>query len=53
MTKFEATQKIKKRLNFKTKEEIAKEIGITRPTLDARLSFHTWKLSELTLIETL
>lgn len=53
MTKFEATQKIKKRLNFKTKDEVAKEIGITRPTLDARLSFHTWKISELILIQTL
>lgn len=53
MTKFEATQKIKKRLNFKTKDEVAKEIGITRPTLDARLSFHTWKISELTQIKKL
>lgn len=53
MTKFEATQKIKKRLQFKTKEEVAKELGVSRPTLDARLSFHTWKLSELTHIEKL
>ena len=53
MTKFEATQKIKKRLNYKTKEEVAIELGISRPTLDARLSFHTWKLAELTLIKTL
>ena len=53
MTKYEATQKIKKRLMFKTKDEIAKELGISRPTLDARLSFHTWKISELTLIKTL
>lgn len=51
MTKYEATQKVKRKLNFQTKEEIAKDIGISRPTLDARLSFHNWKVSEITHIK--
>jgi len=53
MTKYEATQKIKKRVQLSTKEEVAKELGISRPTLDARLQWHTWKISELTHIEKL
>ena len=53
MTKYEATQKIKKRLLNSTKEEVAKEIGITRPTLDARLKWHNWKISEVTHISKL
>jgi len=53
MTKYECTQKIKKRLFEKTKEEVAKELGISRPTLDARLLYHTWKISEITHIEKL
>lgn len=53
MTKFEATQKIKKRLFDKTKDEVSKELGISRPTLDARLSWNTWKISEIALIEKL
>lgn len=53
MTKYECSQKIKKRLIDKTKEEVSKELGISRPTLDARLSFHTWKVSEISHIEKL
>jgi len=53
MTKYEATQKIKKRLQIKTKDEVSKELGISRPTLDSRLQWHTWKISELTHIEKL
>jgi len=51
MTKYETTQKILKRLQFKTKEEVAKELGISRPTLDARLAWHNWKVSEITHVE--
>ena len=50
MTKYETTQKILKRLQFKTKDEVAKELGISRPTLDARLQWHKWKISEIFLI---
>lgn len=53
MTKYECTQKILKRISISTKDEVAKEIGITRPTLDARLKWHNWKISELTHIKTL
>lgn len=53
MTKHEATSKIKKRLYEKTKDEISKELGISRPTLDSRLKWHTWKVSELYLIQKL
>lgn len=53
MTKYEATQKVKKRILLSTKDEVAKELGISRPTLDARITYHTWKLSELTHISKL
>lgn len=53
MTKYEATQKVKKRIQLSTKDEVAKELGISRPTLDARISYHNWKVSELTHIEKL
>ncbi len=53
MTKYEATQKVKKAIDNSTKEEVAKKIGISRPTLDARIQWHTWKISELTHIKTL
>lgn len=53
MTKYEATVKIKQLIDLSTKEKIAKDIGISRPTLDARLSFHRWKKSELILIKSL
>ena len=51
MTKYEATQKVLKRIAKTSKDDTAKEIGITRPTLDARLKWHTWKISELTHIK--
>lgn len=50
---YDTTQIVLKLLLSKTKEEIAKDIGISRPTLDARLKFHSWKKSEITLIKTL
>lgn len=52
-TRFEATKKIQSRLTEKTYDEIAIEIGITRPTLYARLAEHNWKKSELVLIRDL
>lgn len=53
MTKYEATQKVKRAINTNnlTKEEVAKVIGISRPTLDARLQWHTWKIAEITHIK--
>jgi len=53
MTKYEATQKVKKRIQLSTKDEVSKELGISRPTLDARVQWHTWKVSEIALIEKL
>ena len=53
MTKYEATQKVLRKISETSKDEIAKEIGISRPTLDARLKWHNWKISELTHIKTL
>lgn len=53
MTKYEATLKIKKLIDLNTKDQIARDIGISRPTLDARLVYHKWKKSELTLIKLL
>jgi len=53
MTKYEATQKVLKRIAISTKDEVSKELGISRPTLDARLQWHKWKVSELTHIEKL
>jgi len=53
MTKYDATQKVKKRIDLFTKDEVSKELGISRPTLDARIKWHTWKISEIALIEKL
>ena len=53
MTKYEATQKVMKRIATSTKDEVAKELGISRPTLDARLQWHKWKISEVTHIDKL
>lgn len=50
---YDTTQRVLRLLLKETKEEVAKEIGISRPTLDARLKFHSWKKSEITLIKTL
>lgn len=53
MTKLEATSKVQRlRLSF-TDEELVKKIGITKPTLYARISRHNWKVSEIFLIEKL
>jgi hypothetical protein len=51
MTKYETTQKVKKTLENNTKDDVAKDIGISRPTLDARLQWHTWKIAEITHIK--
>lgn len=53
MTKNQATAKIITRLLKSTKEDVALELGISRPTLDKRLKFNTWKKSELTHIDKL
>ena len=52
-TRLEATNKIRERLNGKTYDDVAGEIGITKPTLYARLAEHSWKKSELVLIRDL
>ena len=51
MTKLEATSKVQRlRLSF-SDEDLVKKIGITKPTLYARISRHNWKVSEIFLIE--
>lgn len=53
MNPYEATQKVLKLLLNNSKEEISKELGISRPTLDNRLKWHKWKKLELTHIQKL
>jgi len=53
MTKFEATNRVRRKLNFETQEEICKKLGITRPTLNIRLIKNNWKISEIYAIEKL
>lgn len=54
MTKFEATSKIQRlRQANITDDELAKKIGISKPTLYARITNHNWKVAELFLIENL
>lgn len=53
MTKLETTSKVQRlRLSF-TDEDLVKKIGITKPTLYARITKHNWKVSEIFLIEKL
>jgi len=53
MTKLETTSKVQRlRLSY-TDEDLVKKIGITKPTLYARISNHKWKVSEIFLIEKL
>lgn len=53
MTRLETTSKVQRlRLSF-TDEDLVKKIGITKPTLYARISKHNWKVSEIFLIEKL
>ena len=49
----DTTQKIKRRLQTFTFEEVAKEIGISRTTLYKRLQCKDWKKSEIVLIKSL
>jgi len=53
-TRLEATEIIKTMISCgKTYDEVADDIGITRPTLYSRLATHNWKKSELALIRDL
>jgi hypothetical protein len=51
MTRLEATSKAKLLLIDFTVEDLAKNIGITKPTLYTRLAEHNWKLGEIALLE--
>jgi len=53
MTKLEATVKVNKLRICYTDAELAKKIGISKPTLYARLSNHKWKTAEIFLIDSL
>ncbi len=50
---YDTTQKALRLLLQYSKEDLCKKIGISRPTLNARLRFHSWKVSEIILIKTL
>ena len=51
MTKFEATETVKRKLVFVSQSDLSKKIGITRPTLIIRLKKMNWKVSEIYAIE--
>lgn len=51
MTNLETTTKVHSLLIKFKHDELAKKIGITKPTLYARLFNHNWKLGEKSLIE--
>ena len=53
MTKLEATSKVQRLMLSFSDEDLVKKIGITKPTLYARISKHNWKVSEIFLIEKL
>lgn len=53
MTKSEATFKAKLMLIKYSVDELAKKIGISKPTLYTRLSENNWKLGEISLLEKL
>ncbi len=53
MSNWRTTHKVLNLLITYTKEDLSKKIGISRPTLNARLLNHSWKISEITLIKTL
>jgi hypothetical protein len=51
LTNLEATTKVKRLLTEKTYEQMAEDIGISKPTLFTRLSLHNWKKGEKALIQ--
>lgn len=53
MTRLEATTKARMLLIDNTIDELAKKIGITKPTLYTRLSEHNWKIGEIALLKQL
>lgn len=53
MTKHDCTRKVQLLRQNLTDEEVAKKIGITKPTLYSRLRLSKWKVSEIFLIESL
>lgn len=53
MTKIEATAKVSGFRGKYTDDELATKLGITRPTLYARLLKHNWKLGEMQLVKNL
>jgi len=51
LTNLEATTKARKILANKKFEDFAKELGITKVTLYARIAKHNWKKSEIFMLE--
>lgn len=50
MTKLEASYKVSGFRGKYTDEQLSNKLGISRPTLYARLLKHNWKLGEIQLI---
>jgi len=52
-TKLETTTRAQRLRNSYTDEELAKKIGISKPTLYTRFTKHNWKTAEIFLIQKL
>ena len=53
MTKLEATSKVQRMRIHSTDDEVCKRIGISKPTLYVRLKANNWKITEISLINSL
>lgn len=51
MTNLEATTKARNLLLTNTVDQLAKKIGISKPTIYTRLHNHKWKLGEIELLK--
>jgi len=50
---YDTTQRVQRMLLTKTKEEVAKECGMTKVTFYTRLKMQNWKLTEISHIKNL
>jgi hypothetical protein len=50
---YDTTQRVKRMLLTKTKLVVKELLGMSEPTLNTRLKFQNWKLTEITHIKNL
>jgi hypothetical protein len=50
---YDTTQRVQRMLLTKTKLEVKELLGISEPTLNTRLKFQNWKLTEISHIKNL